>query len=251
MKIIIKSFCFNKTIQKYAVCLFITFLFVVFLLNFKVSLEQKIMNLKNNIEENRIIVVEIYSENTINKFKRDKSIEKIEKLDYSYKITFKNYNDIDSFKEKYSKYLKSITSISNNDNTSIITNVTYIIDIIIYIVEFAILIILALNINQIILETKYDISLYKLIGYKNIDILRYYAIILLVFIVLFYFISLFVNLIFIFILNFVFKVINLDFILIFSYKNFFIFLLILFFSIFLILLNFRRISNISPIDLMK
>ena len=248
MKTIIKSFYYNKTIRKYALCLIVMLAFIIFLLNFKVSLEQKVTTLKN-----KILIIEVDSNKIIDKLKEEKNIEKIEKLEYSYKITFKNYNDISSFRKKYSKELKNITSIYGNESkdTTIIENVILFVNIIIYIVELLMFIALLLNINQIISETKYDISLYKLVGYKNVDILKRYIIIFIVFIILFYFVSFIFNFILIILLNLLFKLINLDFIIGFSNKNIVLLIVSVVLSLCLTFLNFKKISNISPMDLVK
>lgn len=174
MKIIYKSFFSDKLIFRQLIILLCLFVILYVNVSFKGFVDNIILNSKNELY-NRTIEIILNKEYSIDVI-QDEFIEKIELMENNrYRIILKDFSDIDIFISKYSNYCVNITSNNNQLGISnILSFCQSFLDITLIILFFVILIIIIINIFEILLSEKQVISFYKLIGFSNLLIIKYF-----------------------------------------------------------------------------
>ena len=244
MKIIYKSFFKDKVIFRQLLILLVLFVMLYLSKTFQNYIGNSIY-LKNNTIDNRTITIvlkEGYQEKNLD----ISLVEKIEPLnEQTYKIVLKRYDFLEEFMKKNERIYANIEiNQALNDKNNILIFFQKFLNITTVIINIFVFLMILINILEIFLNEKKEISLYKLLGFTNVSIIKYFGIIL--FIVYFFVVLLaaLFYLLFVTIINFLFSL-QLSFIsLVFILKTF----LIISFMILLFLLFFyQRLKKITPI----
>ena len=166
----IKS-CINNTIIKYGIIIGILFSVLLLMCNYLLTINNQLSKERENISYRTILVapsnVAMFKE-SLNQYKE--YIESVENEDNEYCIIFKKYDYVSDYLNKYSNIF-SKTAINNedvNNKYSFLKNVIYSLVIIISLIVIFLIFIFSYN---IIFNIENDIALYKLIGYKNKNII--------------------------------------------------------------------------------
>lgn len=179
MKIIYKSFFKDRIIFRQLLILLILFTILYLSGTFKLYIDNSIYLKNNNINNRTVIVVfnEGYDENDLDM----NLIEKVEKLanDIEYKIILKNYNSLDKFLTKNSEYYANI-EINNQKNgeDNVLAFFQRFLNVIVVVIIAFVFLLIIVNVFEIFLNEKREISLYKLLGFTNFSIFKYFGIIL-------------------------------------------------------------------------
>lgn len=179
MKIIYKSFFSDKIIFRQLLILLILFIILYLSGTFKLYIDNSIYLINNNIDNRTIIVVfnEGYDENNLDM----NLIEKVEKLEdgVRYKIILKKNNFLDEFMTKNPEYYANI-EINNQKSgeDTILTFFQNFLNIAIVVISAFVFFVIIINIFEMFLNEKKEISLYKLLGFTNFSIIKYFGIIL-------------------------------------------------------------------------
>lgn len=258
MKIIIKSFLKDKSIKRYLLIYFSLLVLLLVLYNFKVGLSSYTKDLRNNIDYRTIIV----------KLKDGFKYQELKKVDYILSV---DIDDIETNENnlhykiilKEEKYIKTFINDYNEVYTSIlydpfvmpkmlkIFNVSLTVLTIIFITTISIMLIL--NIIETILSRKQEVSFYKLIGYKNIDIIKMLSSFLILIYTILYFISNIFSIILSIIIKKILIHINFKFNLVIFSVSFSLIMYIVIILIILIILCicYSNIKKRTPIDFIR
>lgn len=252
MKIISKSFFLKKSIIKFFVCFFLLMLSLLFLLQIRNGVIEKI-EIKKNAVLSQKIIVKLKENNYFEEIQDFKYIESIEKIDENeYIIVFSQNKYIDIFIAEYEIYFSDIVFFESNEKNSneqelmilksLEIGLTYLIVIFVVII----LVLLILLMVEISIENKNIVSYYKLIGYKNFTIIKHFFISLLCLFLTLAILSIFINNIVTMILR---EIFNNQF---FNYNTYNIYICIIsFLLLFLMIISsifYFKIYNVSPIN---
>ena len=248
----IKS-CLDKTIIKYGIIISILFIILFFMCNFILTINKQLSKERENEIYRTIYVVpinEIEFNKSIDEFKDN--IEIITNDFDEYYITFKEYKDVNNYLNKYSNIFsrKSINNEDIDSKFSLTKNVIYTLVIIVSIIVIILIFIFSYN---IIYNLENDIALYKLIGYKNKNIILSLCFSLYLFYFIMYNVSyLIVYILYIFLLNKIAIINNITNTFLLNITHFSISWLIISIPIFCSYIRIiKRITSISPIKFIK
>lgn len=179
MKIIYKSFFKDKIIFRQLLILLVLFVILYLSGTFKLYINNNIY-LKNNNIDNRTIMV-VFNDGYDEKNLDMNLVEKVEKLTdgIKYKIILKKYIFLDEFITKNPEYYANI-EINNKKNSedNILTFFQSFLNVVIIVISIFVFLMIIINVFEIFLNEKKEISLYKLLGFTNSSIFKYFGLIL-------------------------------------------------------------------------
>lgn len=247
MKIIYKSFFSDKLIIRQLIILLVLLVFLYINVSFKGYVDNIISAKENNLLSRTIEVI-LKDNYSIKEFNSG-DIEKIEQLNDTqnkYKIILKKSNDVDNFINNYRDYCVNINFTSNQTGISNILSFSQtFLSISLIIIFLIILIIIVINVCEILLNEQKQLSLYKLIGFSNFSIIKYFAIAFSFTYFLIYVFSITIYSCIIFLLNLIFTFMNLNFVSI--YFLIIVFILIFILTLVILVILYFKIKKITPI----
>jgi len=263
--LIYKTFLSNKNFFRYL--FLISLLLISFLL--VATLSQSVSNMifqKNNNITNRKILIELNENIEITDLKvkieddNNLNLEKITKSELEdeknneYEIVFKNYTDVEFFKENYSEYYNVITFFGDSiENQSVLFYLKMVLSIASYIFWGVLLISISIAIIELFLDFIPDISLLKLLNFSNNLIISYLLKFFFISFLSLYFIICLLFKIIIIIINKILKILSVNFVL---YNLNFQLIIMLYITSFLLILIivyciYFKLKKITPISFIK
>lgn len=242
----------NNINIRYIIIIFFLLTITIFLYNFSIIFANHSFIQKNS-EINRTITGILKEEYNIDETLKnyEQSIDKYNFADGYHIITFKTVDEADDFYFKTSNYFSEIGlgSIAQDNTELISSNIANIILVITIIILF---ILVTIFLTNIIHNLEKDISLYKLIGYKDNMIIKTMILSIIILFIILFTISFTVNYLLFTLLNNIDLIdkINIKWNL--NIRSYFFLLSIIFSSILVsIFKTIIKIKRISPIQLIK
>ena len=250
MKIISKSLLLNKNILRYFFMFSLLLIIFIFLLNIRHSLNKSIYNSNESLTE-RTIWIDSKDNITKEELEKSNKIEEIIEEDGFYKIVFDSKKDLNNFKETYKNDYNQLITFNNDNSKDLKEKVLVFFNILIYVFIFLLFSILIFNILEIITESKKNISLYKLLGFKNKDILKKYIFVLIILYTIIYILAILINIFIAWILNIIINIFTENFQIIINNNLITLYISIILTLIIMTLISYLKIKKISPISFMN
>lgn len=169
--LMLKSLIFKKGFINYIFVCILLFGTLIFLMNARVSVNKLVEDSKNVIEY-RTVIVTVKNDKILEELKQEKMIEKVEKRDeLSFNLILKKYDYISPFLEYYSDEFSYIET-KPYTSSEVVNGVSKLLISIISLVLIIIIFLTFINVNDLAVSEKKDISLYKLLGYNNKYLLK-------------------------------------------------------------------------------
>lgn len=251
--VISKSFIYQSNIIKFFFVFLILMISILFLIQIRNGVIHEIENKKISVK-NIEVILKLDDESYIDDIEKSKYVKSIEKYSNNdeYIVIIDNYDNVDMFLDKNKQYYSDVMLFDNDKENKIVKEVkildslevglTYLIAIFI-VISIILSIIIIVEVN---LENVNVISFYKLVGYKNLSIIKFLFNTLLFIYIFLLGISILVNNIITFILINLF---NNSF---FEYLDFsiylYMFLFVLLFLVLTLTFSYFKIFRITPIQ---
>ena len=182
--------CFQKNLIKYGIIILMLFSTINVLFGLIKSVDISLSKEMNKVEYRTILIIDSDIEKINNIISKNKNIIKEHTFDNKnnqFTIIFNNFENTQVFLDEYENNLNNISIFSfNNDNYIAAKNVFCVIMILCLILIYSLIVLFTIN---IIYNLEQDIALYKLLGYSQNNIIKYFLIAIYVFYLIIYIIS--------------------------------------------------------------
>lgn len=182
--------CFKKNLIKYGIIILTLFSTINVLFGLIESVDTSLNNEMNKVDYRTIIITDSDTEKVNSIISQNKNIIETFTFDNTNNQYIIIFNDVENSKSFLDEYENSFNNLSifsfNNDKYVVAKNVFCAIMILCLILIYSLIVLFTIN---IIYNLEQDIALYKLLGYSQNNIIKYFLITIYVFYLIIYLIS--------------------------------------------------------------
>lgn len=188
--------CFKKNLIKYGIIILTLFSTINVLFGLIESVDTSLNNEMNKVDYRTIIITDSDTEKVNSIISQNKNIIETFTFDNNNNQYIIIFNDVENSKSFLDEYENSFNNLSifsfNNDKYVVAKNVFCAIMILCLILIYSLIVLFTIN---IIYNLEQDIALYKLLGYSQNNIIKYFLITIYVFYLIIYLISILLSVI--------------------------------------------------------